>query len=705
MTHAIFDLGSRLHHHEESSTRLPTISGERAGALYAALAELCALLRAGTQVALVSRPTPLPAHLRFQEERGSALLEALGIVEGFEAVRPADVVAFRRMMRELEMPALGEHLLRARSPGSGECLSEESGQLTFSFSPPKASPKPLALKPLLAPLHKTYETVRSAEQLDEVLRALSRADLFALDLETTSLVALDADIVGISIAWRADHGVYIPVAHQEPGGPQLELAYALERLAPVIEESTKRKVLQNAKYERHVLARHGMALGGVAFDTMLMGYILDPDRRSQGLDALAGEYLGASPLSFRDVTQTPRGRVRFDEVDVVSATEYAAEDADLTLALCKALRPRLKRDRLSRLHDALELPLVEVLWRMESVGVLVDPEKLEDLGEALDARLTSLQAQIDAWSPGVESVNVNSPAQLRRLLFEDLGLPEGKQKASGPSTDQYVLERLKGSHEAPGLVLEARELAKLKGTYIDGLREATREDTGRVHTSFNQTGTATGRLSSSRPNLQNIPMRKERGRSIRGAFAARPGAKLLAADYSQIELRVLAHLSGDEAMTGAFLRDEDIHARTAAEVLGIDPDELGPKERGVGKVINFGIIFGMGTRRLARSLKIEEEVARSYIQRYFERFSGVRELLDGYVLQAQETGVVHTMLGRIRLMDSLATERRRPGYAERVAMNAPVQGSAADLIKLAMLGIDRAIQAEDLPMSMILQVH
>lgn len=688
------DLAARLIAHDDPAARLHTMDGSRTHALHGVLVELCEALQGGASVRLVHEPDQIPGHLEAQAELMLRIACVMGLTTVDTNPERVDLEELAALTSALELDAIGVHIIRTLSRAAEHTgpSAEDSGQLTFSFAPPRPPKRPAVLRPVLAPLHKTYETVRTAEQLDAVLEVLAGVERFGFDLETTSLVAMDAEIVGCSFAWRPDHGVYVPLMHDNPGGARhIDPAWALERMRPLLEESRPRKVIQNAKYERGVLASHGITLRGVAFDTMLMGYLLDPDRRSQGLDALARTYLGHTPISYDAVTTTEAGQVSFGEVDLVSATQYAAEDADLALALSRAMEPELERLELMALHDDMELPLVGVLWRMESTGVRVDTQMLE--------------GRIDAWTNSSDTININSPAQLRRVLFEELGLPQGKQRASGASTDQYVLEKLRHLHELPGLILEARGLAKLKSTYVDALGDSVRADTGRVHTSFNQAITATGRLSSSKPNLQNIPMRKDRGRAIRGAFIPREGWEILSADYSQIELRLLAHLSEDPVMIEAFERGEDIHARTAADVLGVEPDALEPGQRGVGKIINFGIVYGMGSKRLARSLGVSERVGRAYIERYFERFSGVRALLESYVEESRASGMVRSMSGRPRIMASLNTSRRRPGYADRVAMNAPIQASAADLIKAAMLDLDRVIATRNLPMSMLLQVH
>ncbi|WP_230467586.1 DNA polymerase I [Lujinxingia vulgaris] len=552
---------------------------------------------------------------------------------------------------------------------------------------------------------KDYRAIFTLEELDEVLAACKDAGRFAFDLETTSVDPLEARIVGMSFAYKPNHGVYIPVAHSYEGAPaQLSLDEVLARVAPLLEDPDLPKIGQHYKYEWLVLRRHNIGFQGVAFDTMLMSYVLDPGKNSHGLDTIAFDFLNHRNIKFSDVAGRGKKQLTFDQVPLDKATPYAAEDADITLMACDALLALLDEEpELRKLHDTLEIPLSRVLGVMELNGVKVDCDILNQLSAEFEVELEKLQDEINVHA-GSE-VNPNSPTQLREVLFERLELPVKKRTKTGPSTDQSVLEQLSELHPLPRLILEYRSFSKLKGTYVDALPELIREDTGRIHTDFNQAVAATGRLSSSNPNLQNIPIRTDRGREIRKAFVADEGHLLLAADYSQIELRIMAHLSGDPVLLKAYKEGQDIHALTASQIFDIDIDEVSGDQRRAGKTINFGVMYGMGPRRLARDLDISMPEAKSYIDNYFERYQGVATYFEKLVADAVETGYALTMFGRKRLLPTLENKGAGRAFAERAAINTPIQGTAADIIKLAMIAIQDRIEAENWPARMLLQVH
>jgi DNA polymerase-1 len=552
---------------------------------------------------------------------------------------------------------------------------------------------------------KNYRAIFTDDELDEILSELDKVDRFAFDLETTSLDPLDAEICGMSFAWEKGHGVYIPCAHSYEGAPvQLDLESVLEKVRPYLEGEDKKVVCQHLKYEWLVLRKYGIDLTAIKYDTMLMSYLLDPGKRAHGLDAIAQDLFNYNTITFEDVAGKGKSQLRFDEVDLEEATPYAAEDADLTLMICNELEQKLIDADLKELHDKLEVPLTRALGIMEATGVRIDRNMLGELSEEFEQELQELQDQIDELSGG--PTNPNSPKQLREVLFEKLDLPVKKRTKTGPSTAASVLEELSELHPLPELILEYRSFSKLKGTYVDALPELIREDTGRIHTDFNQAVTATGRLSSSNPNLQNIPIRTARGRQIRKAFVPDPGCKLLVADYSQIELRILAHMSKDPLLLEAYKTGEDIHRLTASQIFEIELDEVTPAQRSAGKTINFGVLYGMGSRRLARDLDISQSDAKQYIDNYFDKYSRVTEFFDELVDRARETGYTETMFERKRLLPELTqTSRRQQAFAERAAVNTPIQGTAADIIKFAMVELQKEIEAGDLPMRMLLQVH
>jgi DNA polymerase-1 len=551
-----------------------------------------------------------------------------------------------------------------------------------------------------------YHGVLTTDALEALAKRLEAAEAFAFDTETTGLDPRTAELVGISISLQAHEAFYIPLGHHYLGMPeQLPRATVLERLRPAFGNPAIHKIGQNLKFDLQVLATAGLEVQGSWCDTMLCSYLLNPSRGGHGLDALAQEHLNHKMISYDEVTGSGKNRICFSEVEVEKATRYAAEDADATWLLHEKLLPLVQEQGLDKLLFGLEMPLMEILTRMEQHGVLLDLTHLASLGDGFGKRMQELERQITELAGG--PFNLNSPKQLEEVLFDRLGLQAGKKTKgkTGRSTDNEVLTGLAEEHEIVRLLLTYRGLAKLKSTYTDALAKLT-DQNGRVHISYNQAVTATGRLSSSDPNLQNIPIRTEEGRRIREAFVAPPGWVILAADYSQIELRVLAHLSNDAVFCDAFKHDEDIHTRTAAEVFGLFPELVTPEMRRQAKTINFGIIYGQGAFSLAKQLGVARNIAEKFITAYKERHSGAIAFLDRCIAQARENGSVTTILGRrLPIADIASANGNLRSFAERNAINYPIQGSAADIIKQAMLGVERAILAEGLTSRLIMQVH
>ena len=553
-----------------------------------------------------------------------------------------------------------------------------------------------------------YELILEREQLQRWIARLAEAELVAIDTETTSLDYMQARLVGFSFAVEPLRAAYLPVAHDYPGAPeQIPLDEALAALRPLLEDPTHPKVGHNLKYDMSVLARHGVALAGIAYDTMLESYVLDAGANRHDMDTLALKYLGHKAIAYEDVAGKGAKQIGFQEVPLEQAGEYAAEDADITLRLHQALWPRLDdQPRLKALFEEIEMPLVPVLSRMERTGVLVDADMLRAQSRELAEEMARIEAAAHAEAGG--PFNLGSPKQIQEILFERLGLPVIAKTPKGqPSTAESVLQELaERGFELPRLILEYRALAKLKSTYTDKLPQQIDPHTGRVHTSYHQAVAATGRLSSSDPNLQNIPVRTPEGRRIRQAFIAPEGHRLLAADYSQIELRIMAHLSGDERLLAAFAAGEDIHTATAAEVFGVPPEAVQPEQRRHAKAINFGLIYGMSAFGLARQLGIDRAAAQAYMDLYFERYPGVRRFMEETRERARQQGYVETIFGRrLYLPDINARNVQRRQYAERTAINAPMQGSAADIIKRAMIACDAWLQESGEPARMIMQVH
>ncbi len=552
-----------------------------------------------------------------------------------------------------------------------------------------------------------YDTVLDEETLEAWIARLAGAELFAFDTETTSLDYMQAEIVGVSFSVEPGKGAYVPLAHRYAGAPdQLDRDAVLERLRPLLADSTPRKVGQNLKYDMSVLARAGVELAGVAYDTMLESYVLDSTASRHDMDSLALKYLGHRTTHFEDVAGKGANQLTFDQVEVADAAGYAAEDADVTLRLHRVLWPKLEAlPALRALYEELELPLVPVLSRIERTGVKVDSEMLATQSRELAERMVEVTEE--AYAAAGQPFNLGSTKQIQHILFEKNELPVLAKTPKGqPSTAESVLEELAHEHELPRLILEHRALSKLKSTYTDALPACINPETGRVHTSYHQAVAATGRLSSSDPNLQNIPVRTEQGRRIRKAFVPEAGYRLLAADYSQIELRIMAHLSGDEGLLAAFAGGADVHRATAAEVFSTDPGAVTADQRRSAKAINFGLIYGMSAFGLARQLGISRSEAKQYVDLYFSRYPGVKAFMDATRDQARERGYVETVFGRRLYLPEIRSRNvQRRMYAERTAINAPMQGTAADIIKRAMLRLDGWLAGEGAGIRMIMQVH
>ena len=551
-----------------------------------------------------------------------------------------------------------------------------------------------------------YETILTQEDLHLWCEKLRSAPLVALDTETTGLDPLTARLVGLSFATSPGVAAYLPLAHTAPGFPeQIPFDTALAVLRPWLEDAAAPKVGQNFKYDAHIFANHGITLQGMVHDTMLQSYILESDK-PHDMDNLALRHLGIKTLSYTEVCGKGANQIGFDQVDVVRATEYAAEDADITLRLHETLWPRLMAEpRLAALYQDIEIPTSSVLFAMERVGVRIDTDQLTTQSQALGQRMQELEK--NAYELAGQPFNLGSPKQLGEILFSRQGLPVVKKTATGqPSTDEEVLEKLAEDYPLPKALLEYRSVSKLKSTYTDKLPRMVNPDTGRVHTHFSQATAITGRLASSDPNLQNIPIRTAEGRRIRAAFVPQPGWVMISADYSQVELRIMAHLSGDARLLEAFSAGEDVHRATAAEVFGIAPEMVSSEQRRYAKVINFGLIYGMSAHGLAKTLGIERSAAQTWIDRYFARYPGVAQYMDRIRQSARTEGYVQTVWGRRLYLPEIqsAQANRRQG-AERAAINAPMQGTAADLIKRAMIDVAQWLQESQLKTRLLLQVH
>jgi DNA polymerase-1 len=551
-----------------------------------------------------------------------------------------------------------------------------------------------------------YETVLDWPRFEHWLQHIAAAELVALDTETDSLDGMRAQIVGISFATQPGVAAYVPLRHDYPGAPeQLPRDEVLARLTPWLQDAGRAKLGQNIKYDLHVFANHGIAVRGYRHDTMLESYVLEA-HKPHGLESLAERHLGRKGLSFEDVCGKGAQQIPFAQVDVDKAAEYSGEDSEMALQVHGTLWPQLEAEaKLRFVYEHIEMPTSRVLQRIERTGVLIDVQQLARQSKDLGERMVALEQQ--AYALAGQPFNLGSPKQIGEILFGKLGLPVVKKTASGASsTDEEVLEKLAEDHPLPQRMLEHRSLSKLKGTYTDKLPLMVNPATGRVHTNYAQAVAITGRLASNDPNLQNIPIRTAEGRRVREAFVAPPGHVIVSADYSQIELRLMAHISGDEGMKRAFAAGEDIHRATAAEVFALPLAEVGPEQRRYAKTINFGLIYGMGAFGLASALGIEQKAARDYIDRYFARFAGVRRWMDETKARAAELGYVETLFGRrIHLPEIRGGNGPRRSGAERQAINAPMQGTAADLIKLAMITVQDALDREQRATRMVMQVH
>ena len=626
--------------------------------------------------------------------------------------RAADIAQLRAIYAALELRTLLAQLESATSATSVTTTVSEgtagsdAGTATVAVEVTLAVPAdPEAAA--LAAIPRQYETVLDQESLDRWCRALSNAEVFAFDTETTSLDYMNTEIVGLSFCIEPGSAVYVPLGHDYAGAPQqLDRARVLEQLKSLLEDADRGKLGQHLKFDIHVLENYGISLRGQRYDTMLESYVLNSTATRHDMDSMARHYLGLDTIHFEDVAGKGAKQIGFNQVSIERAAEYSAEDADVTLRLHRTLWPRLERTpALAALYTGIEQPLVPILQRMERRGVRIDREMLRIQSGELASRMEEIRALTHAEAGTV--FNLESPKQLQQILFEKLQLPVLRKSPSGtPSTAEDVLEELAETHPLPRLILEYRGLAKLRSTYTEKLPESIDARTGRVHTSYHQAVAATGRLSSNDPNLQNIPIRSPEGRRIRQAFIADPGFVLLAADYSQIELRIMAHLSGDEGLLRAFAEDRDIHQATAAEVFGVPLDAVSSDQRRSAKAINFGLIYGMSAFGLARQLGIARGAAQSYVELYFARYPGVRRYMDATREQARREGYVETVFGRrLYLPEIRSRNRAMQQYAERSAINAPMQGTAADIIKRAMISVDAWCQTSPVPARLIMQVH
>ncbi len=599
-------------------------------------------------------------------------------------------MGFRSWLREIN----AERQTSAASPLPQNSVSDAQGGLF----PADALPE--------APAEVHYETVFTEAQLQHWLEKIDAASLTAVDTETTSLEPMHASLVGISLCVEAGSAAYIPLAHNYPGAPdQLARERVLEILRPWLENPAKPKLGQHLKYDSHIFANHGVSLQGIVHDTLLQSYVLE-SHRNHDMDGLALRWLDKKTISYQEVCGKGASQIGFDEVSIERATEYAAEDADITLRLHQAMWPRIEtNEKLRFIYERIEIPTARVLQRVERNGVLIDVDLMAAQSAELGTRLLALEQQAHALAG--QPFNLNSPKQLGEILFDKLGLPVVKKTPGGtPSTDEEVLQKLAEDYPLPKLLLDYRSLSKLKSTYTDKLPRMVNPQTGRVHTNYGQAIAVTGRLSSNEPNLQNIPVRTVEGRRIREAFIAAPGHQIISADYSQIELRIMAHLSGDPGMLRAFASGEDIHRATAAEIFGVTVDQVDSEQRRAAKVINFGLMYGMSAFGLAGNLGVERSAAQMYMDKYFTRFAGVKQFMDDIRQQAKSQGFIETVFGRRLWLPEINSPNgpRRQGV-ERAAINAPMQGTAADLIKMAMIAVQNWLDTDKLGSRMVMQVH
>jgi DNA polymerase I len=557
-----------------------------------------------------------------------------------------------------------------------------------------------------AEIEKRYVAIQTWEQFDVWLAKIEAAELTSLDTETTSLEPLHARLVGLSLSVEPGEAAYLPLSHRGPDAPtQLPIDEVLAKLKPWLENPARRKLGQNLKYDEHVLANHGIRLAGVEHDTLLQSYVVE-SHRPHDMDGMALRHLGIKTIKYEDVCGKGASQIGFDEVALEQASDYAAEDADITLRLHRYLYPLVaKGPKLLEVYRDIEMPVARVLWSVERNGVLIDATLLENQSSEIGAKLIALEAQAHVLAGG--EFNLNSPKQIGEIFFEKLKLPVVKKTPSGsPSTDEEVLQKLAEDYPLPKLLLDYRGLSKLKSTYTDKLPKMINARTGRVHTNYAQAVAVTGRLASNDPNLQNIPVRTQEGRRIREAFIAPAGSRIVSADYSQIELRIMAHISGDDNLLRAFAQGEDIHRATAGEIFGVTPLEVSADQRRVAKTINFGLIYGMSAFGLASNLGIARDAAKLYIDRYFTRYPGVAAYMEETRQSAREHGYVETVFGRrLWLPEINGGNGPRRQAAERAAINAPMQGTAADLIKLSMIAVQGWLETAQRRSKMIMQVH
>jgi len=610
-------------------------------------------------------------------------------------IQPQDQDALLSLFKKLEFKTWTTELVCA-------------GNATPSENRTSATQENTIVTPSTVPTESHYETILTEDRLQHWLTKLTNAELFAFDTETTSLNYLDARIVGLSFAVMAGEAAYLPLTHDYLGAPeQLNIDHVLALFKPLLEDPTHHKVGQNLKYDRHILLNHNIDLQGIQHDTMLQSYVLDSTATRHDMDSLAEKYLGRHTIHFEDVAGKGKKQLTFNQIDLEQAAPYAAEDADITLQLHQTLWPQVQAiPSLADVYSSLEIPLLPVLNTLERNGVNINIWMLQQQSDELGHKLDTLEQQ--AWELADEKFNLGSPKQLGVILYDKLAIPILKKTPKGqPSTAEGVLQELADEgYELPQVLMKYRSLSKLKSTYTDRLPEQVNKTTGRVHTSYHQAVTATGRLSSSDPNLQNIPIRSEEGRRIREAFVAPSGYILLAADYSQIELRIMAHLSQDAGLLKAFAAGEDIHRHTAAEIFGVSLDDVNSDQRRSAKAINFGLIYGMSAHGLSKQLGIERHQAADYMTTYFERYPGVKRYMESTREQAKLDGYVETLFGRRLFLPEInASNGLRRQYAERTAINAPMQGTAADIIKRAMIDIHQWLIAEKSSIRMIMQVH
>ncbi|KKW66917.1 DNA polymerase I [Lampropedia cohaerens] len=613
-------------------------------------------------------------------------------------MRAPDIDALAQLYQEYGFKTLLRNL-GASVPQGDSAPTQQSG-FDFAAAEAEQAAQAAGYKGAL-----NYQTIQDWPAFDSAFKRWMAAELVAIDTETTSLDQMRAEIVGISVSTAPGEAAYIPLAHDGPdAGPQLPRDEVLARLKSWLEDASHAKLGQHIKYDRHVFANHGIQVRGYVHDTMLQSYVLEA-HKPHSLESLAERHLGRQGVSYEALCGKGASQIPFSQVAIDKAAHYACEDADLTFDVHHALWPQIQQDEGLQHIYALEIATSEVLFRMEREGVCVDAALLAAQSQELGQRIVEVEQQ--AYALAGQPFNLGSPKQLAEIFFDKLGMPVVKKTATGArSTNEEVLEKLAEDYPLPARILEHRSLAKLKSTYTDKLGQLANPRTGRVHTHYAQAVAVTGRLSSTEPNLQNIPVRTPEGRRIREAFIAPPGAKIASADYSQIELRIMAHLSGDEALLTAFAEGKDIHRATAAEVFGVPLEAVSSEQRRYAKVINFGLIYGMGAFGLARNLGIDNNAARNYIERYFERYPGVRRYMEETKAQAKAQGYVQTVFGRRLYLPEINSPNgpRRAG-AERAAINAPMQGTAADLIKKAMVAVQQCIDAENPRVKMIMQVH